>query len=157
MCRSPYVKKPRPVVINSWEAAYFDFDEKKLLDIAQSSLQMGVDLFVLDDGWFGKRDNDCCSLGDWTVNYAKLKDGLKGLSQRIHKMGLSFGLWIEPEMVSEDSDLYRSHPDWCLRVPGRPAVRGRYQLVLDLSTPGCMRLSDRCHQQPPFRGPDRIH
>ena len=133
LCRSPYVKKPRPVVINSWEAAYFDFDEKKLLDIAQSSLQMGVDLFVLDDGWFGKRDNDCCSLGDWTVNYAKLKDGLKGLSQRIHQMGLSFGLWIEPEMVSEDSDLYRSHPDWCLRVPGRPAVRGRYQLVLDLS------------------------
>ena len=133
LCRSPYVKKPRPVVINSWEAAYFDFDEKKLLDIAKSSLQMGVDLFVLDDGWFGKRDNDCCSLGDWSVNQDKLPDGLNGLSQRIHDMGLSFGLWIEPEMVSEDSDLYRSHPDWCLRAPHRPAVRGRYQLVLDLS------------------------
>ncbi len=94
---------------------------------------MGVELFVLDDGWFGKRDDDCSSLGDWTVNRAKLKKGLKGLSDEIHKMGLKFGLWIEPEMVSEDSDLYRQHPDWCLQTPKRPLARGRYQLVLDLS------------------------
>ena len=143
LCRSPYVKRPRPVLINSWEAAYFDFDEEKLLNIAKNAAQMGVELFVLDDGWFGKRNNDSSSLGDWTVNRAKLKHGLKGLSDQIHNMGLSFGLWIEPEMVSEDSDLYRAHPDWCLRVPGRPAVRGRYQLVLDLSRPDvCRYLAD---------------
>ncbi len=127
---------------------------KSFWTLPQSSLQMGVDLFVLDDGWFGKRDNDCCSLGDWTVNYAKLKDGLKGLSQRIHDMGLSFGLWIEPEMVSEDSDLYRSHPDWCLRVP-RPS--GSPRALSAGSGPfqaGRMRLSNRGHQQPAFRGPD---
>ena len=143
LCRSPYVKKPRPVVINSWEAAYFHFDEEKLLEIARHSLDMGAELFVLDDGWFGKRDNDSCSLGDWTVNRSKLKSGLKGLSEQIHAMGLDFGLWIEPEMVSEDSDLYRAHPDWCLHVPGRPVVRGRYQLVLDLSRPDvCDYLAD---------------
>ena len=143
LCRSPYVKQPRPVVINSWEAAYFDFDEDKLLNIARNAVQMGVELFVLDDGWFGKRNNDSTSLGDWTVNRSKLKHGLKGLSDQIHEMGLSFGLWIEPEMVSEDSDLYRAHPDWCLHVPGRPAVRGRYQLVLDLSRPDvCSYLAD---------------
>ncbi len=133
LCRSPYVKKERPVVLNSWEAAYFDFDEEKLLRIAKEAVDMGVDLFVLDDGWFGHRNDDCSSLGDWTENRKKLKSGLAGLSKKIHGMGLKFGLWIEPEMVSEDSDLYRAHPDWCLQAPGRPQTRGRYQLVLDLS------------------------
>lgn len=133
LCRSPLSAEIRPIVINSWEAAYFDFDDDKLLHIAREAVDMGVELFVLDDGWFGKRDDDCSSLGDWTVNRAKLKKGLKGLSDEIHKMGLKFGLWIEPEMVSEDSDLYRQHPDWCLQTPKRPVARGRYQLVLDLS------------------------
>ena len=94
---------------------------------------MGVDLFVLDDGWFGKRDDDNSGLGDWKVNRRKLENGISGLSEEIHKLGLEFGIWIEPEMVSEDSDLYREHPDWCLKVPGRPMTRGRNQLVLDLS------------------------
>lgn len=133
LCRSPYVKKERPILINSWEAAYFNFDEDKLLDIAANAVDMGVDLFVLDDGWFGKRDDDNSGLGDWKVNRDKLKNGIAGLSEKIHGMGLEFGIWIEPEMVSEDSDLFRAHPDWCLRVPGRPMTRGRNQLVLDLS------------------------
>ena len=133
LCRSPWASRIRPVVINSWEAAYFDFNDEKLLNIAREAADMGVDLFVLDDGWFGKRDDDCSSLGDWQEDTQKLKHGLKGLSDEIHRMGLQFGLWIEPEMVSEDSDLYRSHPDWCLHVPKRPVSRGRYQLVLDLS------------------------
>ena len=120
-------------MINSWEAAYFDFDEEKILEIARASVDMGVDLFVLDDGWFGKRDDDNAGLGDWTVNRKKLKDGIEGLSEKIHEMGLQFGIWIEPEMVSEDSELYRAHPEWCLRAPGRPMTRGRNQLVLDLS------------------------
>ncbi len=133
LSRSPYIKKARPVLINSWEAAYFDFDEEKILNIAREAVGMGVDLFVLDDGWFGKRDDDNSGLGDWKVNRKKLKNGISGLSEEIHKLGLQFGIWIEPEMVSEDSDLYRKHPDWCLKVPGRPMSRGRNQLVLDLS------------------------
>ena len=133
LCRSPYAKEPRPVLLNSWEAAYFDFDEEKLLEIARASVDMGVELFVLDDGWFGSRDDDNAGLGDWTVNRKKLKDGISGLSEKIQDMGLKFGIWIEPEMVSENSDLYRSHPDWCLKAPGRPMTRGRNQLVLDLS------------------------
>ena len=112
LCRSPYMKKARPVVLNSWEAAYFDFDEAKILNIAREAVDMGVDLFVLDDGWFGKRDDDNSGLGDWKVNRRKLENGISGLSEEIHKLGLEFGIWIEPEMVSEDSDLYREHPDW---------------------------------------------
>lgn len=133
LCRSPFTKKARPILINSWEAAYFDFDEAKLLEIAENAVEMGVDLFVLDDGWFGKRDDDNSGLGDWQVNRGKLSDGISGLSEKLHGMGLKFGIWIEPEMVSEDSELYRAHPDWCLKVPGRPMTRGRNQLVLDLS------------------------
>jgi alpha-galactosidase len=133
LCRSPYAKKARPVLINSWEAAYFDFDDEKLLNIAREAVGMGVDLFVLDDGWFGIRNDDNSGLGDWKVNRKKLRHGISGLSAAVHKMGLQFGIWIEPEMVSEDSDLYRAHPDWCLKAPGRPMTRGRNQLVLDLS------------------------
>lgn len=133
LCKSPYVKKERPILINSWEAAYFDFDEAKLLKIAKEAVDMGVELFVLDDGWFGNRNDDNAALGDWDVNTAKLPQGLSGLSEEIHKMGLKFGLWIEPEMVSENSELYRKHPDWCLQMPRRQPSRGRYQLVLDLS------------------------
>ncbi len=133
LCKSPYVRKERPILINSWEAAYFDFDEAKLLEIAKEAVDMGVELFVLDDGWFGNRNDDNAALGDWDVNTAKLPRGLGGLSEDIHEMGLNFGLWIEPEMVSENSELYRKHPDWCLQMPRRQPSRGRYQLVLDLS------------------------
>ena len=133
LCRSPYRNRIRPVLLNSWEAAYFDFDDEKLLSIAREAVDLGVDLFVMDDGWFGKRDDDNSGLGDWKENRGKLKMGVRRLSEEIHRMGMKFGVWVEPEMVSEDSDLYRLHPDWCLREPGRPAVRGRNQLVLDLS------------------------
>ncbi len=133
LCQSPYVKEARPILINSWEAAYFDFDEKKILDIAREAVDMGVEMLVLDDGWFGNRNDDSAALGDWDVNTEKLPRGLTGLSEEIHAMGLKFGLWIEPEMVSENSELYRRHPDWCLQMPRRQPSRGRYQLVLDLS------------------------
>ncbi len=133
LCRSPLAKEMRPILINSWEAAYFNFDEKKLLEIAEAAVSMGVEMFVLDDGWFGNRNSDNAALGDWVVNTEKLPGGLKGLSDKIHNMGLKFGIWIEPEMVSEDSELYRQHPDWCLQIPSRQPSRGRFQLVLDLS------------------------
>ncbi len=133
VCRGYYQLSKRPVLINNWEATYFDFNEEKILKIAEQASQLGIDLMVLDDGWFGKRDNDCSGLGDWTVNEKKLKGGLGSLSEKIHALGMRFGLWFEPEMVSEDSDLYRVHPDWAIRIPGRDPVRSRYQLVLDLS------------------------
>lgn len=123
----------RPVLINNWEATYFDFDGEKLLHIARQAAQLGIDMMVLDDGWFGKRDSDCSGLGDWTVNEQKIKGGLHELIAQVNALGMRFGLWVEPEMVSEDSDLYRAHPEWALRIPGRAPVRGRYQLVLDLS------------------------
>ena len=123
----------RPVLINNWEGTYFDFNEKRLLAIAEKAKEIGVELFVLDDGWFGRRDSDNCSLGDWVVDRRKLPSGLSGLSEKINALGLRFGLWFEPEMVSPDSDLYRAHPDWCLHVPGRVRTEARNQLILDLS------------------------
>ena len=133
LVRDPYVGKRRPVLINNWEATEFDFDESKLVDIAQAAAPLGIELFVMDDGWFGRRDTDRSGLGDWSVNLEKLPGGLEALVSRVRKLGMSFGLWIEPEMVSEDSDLYRAHPDWALRAPNRPFSRGRSQLVLDFS------------------------
>jgi alpha-galactosidase len=133
LCKSPYAQTTRPVLINSWEACYFDFDDEKLLNIARESVDMGVELFVLDDGWFGKRDSDYSGLGDWQVNTSKLRNGLGDFAAEINKLGLKFGLWVEPEMVSEDSDLYRTHPEWCMQIKGRNPVRSRHQLVLDLS------------------------
>lgn len=133
LCRGEFRDRERPVLINNWEATYFDFNEKKLLDIARAAKDLGIELFVLDDGWFGQRNEDTCSLGDWVENRKKLPNGLNGLAETINKMGLSFGLWVEPEMISVDSDLYRSHPDWCLHIPGRPRTESRNQLVLDLS------------------------
>ena len=127
--------RSRPVLINNWEGTYFDFSEERLLAIAEKAKEIGVELFVLDDGWFGRRDSDNCSLGDWTVNLRKLPSGLSGLSEKINALGLRFGLWFEPEMVSPDSDLYRAHPDWCLHVPGRNRTEARNQLILDLSRP----------------------
>ncbi|MBQ6370713.1 MAG: alpha-galactosidase [Firmicutes bacterium] len=122
-----------PVLLNSWEACYFDFDGEKICRMAEDARDLGMDMVVLDDGWFGQRDDDLRALGDWTPNEQKLGCSLNELSDRIHGMGLLFGIWMEPEMVSEDSDLYRAHPDWALQVPGRDPVRSRNQLVLDLS------------------------
>lgn len=133
LCRSDYRDTSRPVLANNWEATYFDFDEKKILDIAAKAREIGVELLVLDDGWFGKRNCDNCSLGDWVVDRNKLPSGLDGLANRVNALGLQFGLWFEPEMVSPDSDLYRERPDWCIHTPGRNRTEGRSQLVLDLS------------------------
>ena len=133
LIRNPWTDADRPVVINNWEATYFDFDEEKILKIAQKAKDAGIDLFVLDDGWFGRRDDDHSSLGDWVENARKLPHGLKGLAERLNGIGIKFGLWMEPEMVSPDSDLYRSHPDWAVRVPGRNPSITRWQYVLNLA------------------------
>lgn len=135
VCRGTYQLSSRPVLINNWEATYFDFNEEKILNIARQASKLGIDMMVLDDGWFGKRDDDCSGLGDWFVNEKKLNGGLKALVEKINTMGMKFGLWFEPEMVSEDSDLYRNHPDWAIQIPGRKPMRSRYQLVLDMSNP----------------------
>ncbi len=133
LCRSKFVTKvERPVLINSWEAAFMDFDDKKLVDIAKAAKNMGVELLVMDDGWFGKRDDDNSGLGDWVVNESKIKCGLHALVEQINDLGMKFGIWFEPEMVSEDSDLYRKHPEWAMQIPGRPAVRSRNQIALDM-------------------------
>ncbi|MDD3336096.1 MAG: alpha-galactosidase [Eubacteriales bacterium] len=133
LCRGYWRDRVRPLLVNNWEATYFDFNEEKLMTIAKKAAQLGIELFVLDDGWFGKRDNDDCSLGDWVENPRKLPNGLMGLSEKIHGLGLQFGLWLEPEMISPDSDLYRAHPDWCLHVSDRHRTQARNQLILDLS------------------------
>ncbi len=133
--RGQWQYKERPVLLNSWEAAYFRFDERKLLKLARSARDAGIELFVMDDGWFGQRNDDRSSLGDWTENRAKLPHGLKGLGEQIVAMGMRFGLWVEPEMISEDSDLYRAHPDWAGRGPGQPHSQGRNQMLLDLTRP----------------------
>ena len=135
VCRGIYASGPRPVLLNTWEAAYFDFDEEKILRIAKDAKDLGVELLVLDDGWFGRRDDDRTSLGDWKEDLRKLPGGLERLVDKLHAMGLQAGLWLEPEMVSEDSDLFRSHPDWALIMPGRKPSIGRSQLVLDMSRP----------------------
>lgn len=133
IARGKFALSRRPLLINNWEATYFNFDEEKLLALARRAKEAEIDLFVLDDGWFGRRDQDNCSLGDWTDDTRKLPHGLRGLSDRIHALGLQFGLWMEPEMISPDSDLYRAHPDWCIHIPGRIQAESRHQLVLDLS------------------------
>ena len=133
LARGFWRDRSRPVLLNSWESAYFDFDEARLLEIAEKAAETGAELFVLDDGWFGKRNSDNCSLGDWTANTEKLPGGLSALSEKVHALGLGFGLWFEPEMVSPDSNLYRAHPDWCLHAEGRPRTQARQQLILDLS------------------------
>ena len=133
ICRGPYKDGSRPVLINNWEATYFDFNAETLCGIARQARNLGVDMLVLDDGWFGQRDDDTSGLGDWFVNEQKLGCTLPRLIDRVRKMGLKFGIWVEPEMVSQNSLLYRQHPDWALTVPGRNPTVGRGQLVLDLS------------------------
>ncbi|EKQ56485.1 MULTISPECIES: alpha-galactosidase [unclassified Clostridium] len=136
LCRGKYQFEERPILINNWEATYFDFTADKIEEIATAGKELRMELFVLDDGWFGKRDSDNCSLGDWVVDKRKLPDGLDTLVNKITDKGIRFGLWFEPEMVSPDSDLYRAHPDWCIHVPNREPKQSRAQrtqLVLDLS------------------------
>ena len=132
--------RERPVLINNWEATDFDFDQAKLIKLAKEAAELGIELFVLDDGWFGKRNNDKSSLGDWYVNKKKLPDGISGLASKINKLGMMFGLWVEPEMVNEDSDLFRAHPDWIVRTPDRKPCYGRNQFVLDLTLPQVRRF-----------------
>jgi alpha-galactosidase len=133
LARGPWRDRPRPIVLNNWEGTYFDFDEQKLLAMAAAAREVGVDLFVLDDGWFGERDDDTSSLGDWTVHPRKLPNGIGELARRVEKLGLRFGLWIEPEMISPRSRLFEEHPDWAIGVPGRRRTESRNQLVLDMS------------------------
>ncbi|GEN56996.1 alpha-galactosidase [Halolactibacillus alkaliphilus] len=144
LARGKHRDKQRPVLINNWEATYFDFNEDKILTIADKAKDAGVELFVLDDGWFGQRDDDFTSLGDWFVDEAKLPNGLKSLAEKINAMGMQFGLWFEPEMVSPESELYKAHPDWCLHVPNRRRSESRNQLVLDFSRPDvCQEMITR--------------
>ncbi len=128
--------KARPVLINNWEATYFDFNESRLLKLADEAVKLGIELFVLDDGWFGRRDDDHSSLGDWYENRKKLPGGLERLGKKLHAKGLQFGLWVEPEMVNVDSELYKAHPDWAIKIPERPASEGRFQLMLDYANHG---------------------
>lgn len=133
ICRGEYKQSERPVLINNWEATYFDFNEERLENIAKEASKLGVDMFVMDDGWFGKRDSDTSGLGDWFVNEEKLKGGLNTLVEKVKSYGMKFGIWFEPEMVSEDSELYRTHPEWAIQIPNRKPTRSRYQLVLDMT------------------------
>jgi len=135
LVRGPWRDKERPILLNNWEATYFDFNEKKLMKLAKAAKKVGIELFVLDDGWFGKRDDDSSSLGDYNVNMKKLPNGLNGLAQKINKQNLMFGIWVEPEMVSEDSELYRNHPEWALQHSSYEPSLGRNQLNLDLANP----------------------
>ena len=133
LCRSQWTKKKRPLLINSWEAAFFDFDDDKLVEFAKEAKELGIDMLVMDDGWFGNRCDDSRALGDWWVNEDKLKGGLSHLIQRVNDLGVQFGIWYEPEMISPDSDLYRSHPDWAVCASGREKSLARNQCVLDMT------------------------
>lgn len=131
VCRGKYKKVRRPILVNNWEATYFSFTGEKLIEIAKEAKNLGIEMFVLDDGWFGARDWDDKGLGDWVVNEAKMGGKMSDIVDQINALGLKFGLWIEPEMVNENSDLYRTHPDWAFTIPGKPPILGRSQLVLD--------------------------
>lgn len=133
LIRSPYLHEQRPILINNWEATYFDFNMDKLLEIARQAKECGIEMLVMDDGWFGKRDSDNSSLGDWTDDLRKLPEGVKGLCEKVNDIGLAMGIWFEPEMISPDSELYRAHPDWALAIDGRAASECRNQFVLDLT------------------------
>ena len=141
---SKFKYEKRPILINNWEATYFDFNTDKLLDIAREAKKCGIEMLVMDDGWFGKRNSDNCSLGDWKVNEEKITGGLKHLVDEVNKIGLQFGIWFEPEMISPDSDLYRAHPDWAIQIQGREATQSRNQYVLDLSRPEVRDYAYEC-------------
>ena len=144
LIRSKFKYEKRPILINNWEATYFDFNTDKLLDIAREAKKCGIEMLVMDDGWFGKRNSDNCSLGDWKVNEEKITGGLKHLVDEVTKIGLQFGIWFEPEMISPDSDLYRAHPDWAIQIAGREATQSRNQYVLDLSRPEVRDYAYEC-------------
>ena len=133
--RGKYKNKSRPVLINSWESFYFKYNENRLLKLAGKARDIGIELFVLDDGWFGKRDSDDCSLGDWYCNTNKLPHGLSRLADKLKEKGMKFGIWVEPEMVSEDSDCYRNHPEWAVKILGHSHSKGRNQMFLNLTMP----------------------
>ena len=133
--RGEWKKKVRPVLLNSWEAAYFDINESKLLKLAKAGKEAGIELFVMDDGWFGTRNDDKQSLGDWHVNKKKLPGGLKSLCDKVNALGLDFGIWVEPEMVNTESGLYKAHPEWVMEIPGKPHSEGRNQRILDFANP----------------------
>lgn len=133
VCRGKYKNEVRPVLVNSWEASYFDIDKNSIVNLAKNAAELGVEMLVMDDGWFGKRDDDNSGLGDWFTNENKIGCSLKELVESVNNCGIKFGIWVEPEMVNEDSDLYRKHPDWAFAVPGKKPVRSRNQLVLDFS------------------------
>ncbi|MDQ8738763.1 alpha-galactosidase [Paenibacillus sp. LHD-38] len=133
LIRGAFRDQARPILVNNWEATYFNFNADKIEDIARSGKELGIELFVLDDGWFGKRDNDTTSLGDWFVDRSKLPNGLEDLVSRVKRLDMQFGLWFEPEMISPESELYKAHPDWCLHIEGRRRTQARQQLILDLS------------------------
>ena len=133
LIRGIYKDKKRPILINNWEATYFNFNTEKLLEIARQASGLGIEMLVMDDGWFGHREDDNTSLGDWQVNELKLQGGLKHLVEEVNKLGMKFGIWFEPEMISPDSDLYRQHPDWAIQIPGRVGSLSRNQYVLDLT------------------------
>ena len=133
--RGAFKHKVRPVLLNSWEAAYFDINESRLLKLAKAGKDVGVELFVMDDGWFGTRNDDKQSLGDWYVNKKKLPQGISGLCKKINDMGLDFGIWVEPEMVNVNSNLYKEHPEWVIEIPGKPHTEGRNQRILDFANP----------------------
>ena len=142
LARGYWRDRVRPILINNWEATYFDFTQERLVEIAGKAKECGVELFVLDDGWFGKRSSDHAGLGDWKANPDRLAEGVTGLAEQIERMGMKFGLWFEPEMVNKDSDLYREHPDWILQTPDRRQSHGRHQYVLDFSR---KEVVDRIH------------
>ena len=131
--RPQWRRRLRPILINNWEATYFDFTEDKLLDLARIAQRQGIELFILDDGWFGARVNDRAGLGDWIANPERLPEGVAGIARKINDLGMQFGLWFEPEMVNEDSDLYRAHPDWMIAAPGRGRSVYRHQYVLNFA------------------------
>lgn len=133
LIRGEYKDKRRPILINNWEATYFNFDTDKLIDIAREASKLGIEMLVMDDGWFGHRDSDNSSLGDWFVYEKKLNGGLKYLVDEVNKLGMKFGIWFEPEMISPDSELYKAHPDWAIQIKGRPLTLCREQYVLDYS------------------------
>ncbi len=133
LCRGKWKKERRPVLTNNWEATVYEFDEDKLVEIARDAKEFGVEMLVVDDGWFGHRDWDNSSLGDWFVDKKKLPNGMEGLCRRLNENGVDLGVWFEPENISEDSELFRAHPDYCIRVPAREPMRGRWEYTLDMS------------------------
>ena len=132
--RGPWKDRLRPVLLNSWEASYFKINESKLMRLARKAKEAGIELFVMDDGWFGERNDDTSSLGDWYPNRKKLPHGIKGICDKVRKLGLEFGIWVEPEMVNRNSELYRAHPEWAMEIPGKKHSEGRNQMVLDLAS-----------------------